>query len=195
MNFAITALGRCGTTSLAEWLGRNKAGTRVVHEQEHAVATDAAYVNKRMTDKYGEVNSYLRFVLDEIDCDKKAVIIRHPYRILLSAVNRNSLLTPEQWAQHIDDGLNALDQYLESGVRLIRFELLTHESPNHRDKLAKWLGFDPANLGEFPKANPTAKHEIDRIKGTAVERLYWFALKYYDERNPDTADLSKLRGL
>jgi hypothetical protein len=195
LSFIITGLGRIGTTTLAKWLATNKDGITVKHEPDTQIQLTADAVNKRIRPNYGEVNSYLRFVLPDIDCDQKAVIIRHPYRILLSAVNRNKLIKFHDWAHHINNGLMVLDKYIESGVRCIRFELLTYKMDHHRRSVAEWLGIDSTKLPIFPHENPTSTYEHKRIRGSAVGMLHWFADKYYAERCNHTADLSALEEL
>ena len=79
-NFIITAMGRSGTKFLSHNMNKSKKWT-VLHEVEnyHDLKRSAEEIQKRFNrEYYGEVNGYLRFVIDEIGCEKKGIILRNP---------------------------------------------------------------------------------------------------------------------
>ena len=127
MNFAISSLGRCGTKSLARLLNENSKGVKVVHEpksQRLYSKEEANEVSKRFVKNYGEVNSFLRRVINDLNVEKKAIIIRHPHKILISAVNwkPSHLKNLNVFVSYLNDELVNLDECIESGIRYIKFE-------------------------------------------------------------------------
>ena len=96
-NFIITAMGRSGTTFLSHNMNKSKKWT-VLHEagKWHDLKRSAEEIQKRFNrEYYGEVNSYLRFVVDKIDCEKKGVILRNPIDLWLSITSWHN---QEKWA-------------------------------------------------------------------------------------------------
>lgn len=135
MSFAVTALPHSGTT----WLARVLAASRD-HEVWHEHAGDASLCTKtgfyervagrfRGRDRYGEVSALLRFVLDDLPADRKAVIVRDPAEVMLSSVNRD----PERYAikrftrmvEELEQGLRLLDRSAKNGVKVVRMDRIT----------------------------------------------------------------------
>ena len=182
MNFAISAMGRCGTMSLANLLNQNNNGVRVIHEvsgEKFYTANDAKKVSKRFVDSYGEVNSFLRRVLGDLEVDKKAVIIRHPHNILISAVNwkPKHLKNLPVFIDHLQEALEVLDKHIESGIRYVKFEHMIVGCQCFVD-LVDYLELDCGiNL---PKKNK--KHgsfsSVDQLDCN-LDCLEWFIEKYY----------------
>lgn len=188
MKFVITSLGRSGTASIAHWLN-STTDHRVVHEIDTEIQKSADNVNRRLVNQenYGEVSSYHRFILDDIECDKKAVIIRHPYHILISAVNRNRICGVDEWIDHINDGLLKLDEYIENGVKHFCFEKLIRKESLYRHSFLEWLEVDCSAASLFPHRNATKQRKTATVQGPSVEKLFWFAEKYYGETVKDIA--------
>jgi len=182
MNFAISAMGRCGTLSLANLLNQNNNGIRVIHEipgERFYTEGDAEEVSRRFIDNYGEVNSFLRRVLDGLKVDKKAVIIRHPHNILLSAVNwrPSHLKNLQAFVEHLHEALFFLDRHIENGIRYVKFEHMITGCQCFVD-LVDYLGL---NCGtDLPKNNN--KHgscsSINQLDYDLTS-LDWFIDKYY----------------
>jgi len=85
-NFLITAMGRSGTTFLSSNMNRSKKWV-VFHEPGdwHELKYPVERMQKRFDrNYYGEVNSYMRFVIDKIKCEKKGIILRNPIDLWLS---------------------------------------------------------------------------------------------------------------
>jgi len=79
-NFIITAMGRSGTMFLSHNMNKSKKWT-VLHEARkwHDLNCSAEEIQQRFNQEYyGEVNGYLRFVIDKINCEKKGIILRNP---------------------------------------------------------------------------------------------------------------------
>ena len=90
-NFVITGWGRSGTMFLADLLNMSEKWN-VIHEYPgDRVYNDAKGVAPRFDqDYYGEVNSYLRRILDDLPVKKKALILRDPLDVWISVSNRKS---------------------------------------------------------------------------------------------------------
>lgn len=100
-NFIITAMGRSGTKFLAENMNKSKKWT-VTHEagKWHDMKRPVEEIQKRFhEDYYGDVNGYLRFVIDKIECGKKGIILRDPVDIWFSVT---SWCSQERWANRIE---------------------------------------------------------------------------------------------
>lgn len=73
-------MGRSGTTFLSHNMNKSKKWT-VLHEpgKWYDPKHSAEEIQKRFNrNYYGEVNCYLRFVIDKIKCEKKGIILRNP---------------------------------------------------------------------------------------------------------------------
>ena len=85
-NFLITGMGRSGTRFLAETMNLSKKWT-VMHEPGGPgdLRRRAEEIQKRLDrDYYGEVNSLLRFVSDELKVEKRGLILRSPVDLWFS---------------------------------------------------------------------------------------------------------------
>lgn len=101
-NFLITAMGRSGTTFLSHNMNKSKRWT-VLHEagKSHDRECSAEEIQKRFDrNYYGEVNGYLRFVIDKIECEKKGIILRNPIDQWLSITSWHN---QKKWSQNLKD--------------------------------------------------------------------------------------------
>lgn len=124
-SFLITGHGRSGTTFLANLLNQSPTWT-VLHEPNNK-CKDVVKIRQRFEqNNYGEVNSYLRFFVSQLDV-RKGVIIRNPYDILLSGINRKRIEgdVGESWrciAKDIEDTLSIIENVINEGGKIIYFE-------------------------------------------------------------------------
>lgn len=198
MNFIITGMGRSGTKSLATYLSQNKEGVPVHHEKDNTLLTtgeQAQAVSDRLKDggPCGEVSSYFRNVASLIKADTRAVVLRHPYRILLSAVNRSPTISPEMWAPEIEKGLVCVHNLMCMGYVHIRFEDYVNK-PDELSRIAK-VWFNLTCEGHLPYENGTGEYKVKKIGGAPVQRLKWFAEMYYPEFAHSVADINELGGM
>lgn len=182
MNFAISSLGRCGTKSLAQLLNSNNKGIKVVHEpksQRLYFREEADEVSKRFVENYGEVNSFLRKIIRDLKVEKKAIIIRHPHRILISAINwkPSHLNSLDVFIDYLNEELMGLDECIESGIRYIKFEHMI-KGCNCLSNLISYLNLDCST--DLPKTNKK-KGNIERVDQIEcnVSCFDWFIKKYY----------------
>ena len=91
-NFAITAMGRSGTRFLAESMNISETWT-VKHEagRRHDMTRPRKVIQARFNhDHYGEVNGYLRFIIDNLAVEKRGIILRDPAELYLSITTWHS---------------------------------------------------------------------------------------------------------
>jgi len=145
-NFAITAMGRSGTKFLAENMNKSKKWTVTVPE-----------IQKRFNrDFYGEVNSYLRFIIDKIECEKKGIILRNPIDLWLSITSWHSQerwasILKKKWNQDFRDIQKAIPHLLnlvESGnYHVISFRRMTTDLGYLRN-IFEYFGVDNVEVDE-----------------------------------------------
>ena len=176
MKFAITGLGRSGTLSLSSWLQRNINGVSVQHEPDMVLVRHPNDVAQRFVENYGEVNSYLRFVLMGLPVDKKAVLIRNPESILRSAMVRKGHGDFDHLVREIARGLKSVDDCAVRGARVIRFERMVTEE-DYRQELYHWLGLDvPEGFEHLNNRLRPYAGNLDRVPA-----FDWFVERYYGE--------------
>ncbi len=205
-NFVISAMGRSGTSFLAELMNRSNTWT-VRHEprfSERYIAfgeitgwkpPNLKRLQRRFNrDYYGEVNSYLRHVLQHLDVAHKGVIIRNPRAIALSMYNRKRHLveagkvTWEALGIHLYAALRSLDREIEAGVRCIRFERMVSDRAFLAETL-QYFGIDdyePTDSDVQRVVNPnrviycrTFSEVDDGFKAVITRGSDWFMAKYY----------------
>ena len=111
-NFVITSMGRSGTKFLAFMLNKSKIWD-VKHEVDKTLEFDASKVNLRFQkENYGEVSSFLRYILNEIEVEKKGVIIRDPRHVLVSTFNRKDYHISKLLWKDFDRAYKKLDSYI-----------------------------------------------------------------------------------
>ena len=159
MKFAITAMGRCGTASFAAYLG-------AAHESENQVVQDVVPVQTRFdaaADGYGEVNSYLREVFPELQRVRKAVIWRHPMRVLFNALERHGYRPKEDVLEDVISGLSAAwyaGQQKDTVV--FRFEEVVPEP----HIVARWAEVEAgAKLPNLNRSAPFEEREVQEVPG------------------------------
>ncbi len=206
MNFLITGMGRSGTKFLATIMNKSPVWT-VEHEppgSEPWVALEEAHpfevppledLQARFNrDKYGEVNSYLRYVIHDLDVASKGVLLRNPRDIALSAYNRkydefaSGKDPPEAQIQRVNAALKAVDRCVEAGMFVIRFERMVGDR-DYLQQVLEEFGVDDYRVTEKDvnrRINPNPKvrfHRFAEIKddyrSLVVSELEWFRQKYY----------------
>ena len=185
MNFAITGLGRSGTTFLSKLMNRSQVWS-VLHEPgSHCDLLEN--VQKRFGDHYGEVNPYLVEWLEALDVTQKGVLIRNPRDVVLSTYNRrHKKLTHE--LDRIGNRLKFLDRFIERGIYCIQFEKMTTDL-EYLQSCIEHFGIQdvqckPEDIQIKVNRNPTyyvfkyedIDHEIRQI---ADQKIDWFVEKYY----------------
>lgn len=114
--FLITGRGRSGTKFLATLMNRSRIWT-VNHEprRNHDLERPELFkYSDIFRGAYGEVNSYLRDQIENIQEVKKGIILRNPYQIMLSAINRKSKEEWENTSLEIVKSYIKFDQLLQS---------------------------------------------------------------------------------
>jgi hypothetical protein len=190
--FAITGTGRCGTAFLAHALNTSPSYS-VIHEYDYdyLIAEKSGYIDivkHRFRDHYGEVNSHLRFIFSKLKVPKKAVIIRHPHEIILSAMNRH-----EEWihgndfVRYIDrlnGSLHILHNEIKKGTYLIRFEKMISDI-NVIIKLCEYLNINDIDFSRIAldeKVNKNKKIRyttLSKFDEREISKLNWFIKRYY----------------
>jgi hypothetical protein len=202
-NFAITAMGRSGTRFLAHTMNQSKRWM-VAHEPSmfgdnprgwcgHALVANPAIVNDRLNqrDYYGEVNSFLRHVLLDLDVAQRGVLLRDPHDILVSALNWSK--KPGVSKGRVDMiglGFMAMDRAIEDDedVRVIRFEEITTSVTTLQAVLTDFgirdVKVTQATLAA--KVNAPVRYRVKTyqdvaapIRGYYEAQTAWFREKYY----------------
>jgi hypothetical protein len=97
-NFLITGFGRSGTNFLSTVMNKSNQWT-VNHEPrgsyeeklyKNMSSLDDKIINDFSKDNYGEVNSRMRFFFNDINVNKKGIILRDTKDIIKSVANRKS---------------------------------------------------------------------------------------------------------
>jgi len=187
-NFAVTAMGRSGTMFLARILNSSHQW-EVVHEvtkNEHN--TDYREVQKRFDrDYYGEVNSYLRHTITELQVMRRGTIIRNPREIFVSMANMRNFV-PFVASDHLNSSLSALDRYIRmvNDQKVIRFELMTQDD-SYLQEIAEYLGVTDVAIADCDtktkvNAIPRRIQTFDQLpEGVRVmyhNRIRWFEEEY-----------------
>ena len=128
MSFILTGCGRSGTKFLAQLLNSSPTW-EVLHEVEppYLVVNHCGVQERFQRDNYGEVNSLLREVVCELDVQYKAVLLRHPKTMLLSAYNQQGAVYTPYLMNMLALSLRALDRAIVSGLPYWFFEQYTSE--------------------------------------------------------------------
>ena len=151
-NFLITGMGRSGTRFLAETMNLSERWT-VGHEPGGPMDArrQAGEVQKRFDrNYYGEVNSYLRFYADQIEVEKRGVILRNPIDLWLSITTWHAH-KKQRWSQDLAGMKRAIPHLLklaESGrYRVILFDRMISNVEHLRDVFADF-GIDDVEITE-----------------------------------------------
>jgi|SaaInlV_100m_DNA_2_1039680.scaffolds.fasta_scaffold00307_3 hypothetical protein len=188
-NFAITGMGRSGTTFLSQLMNRSEVWT-VLHEPGIQRKAPIEKVQPRFQkDFYGEVNSYLMNVFKDLEVEKKAILIRHPHDVFLSAYNRRPKFKCETVVPFMKEHYTILDSYLEEGIKMIRFEKMTTDIVYLQSLLDDFEINDVEICQEDLdiKINTNKEYHCDnfedidtKCKESFLKEVNWFADKYYD---------------
>lgn len=153
--FAISAMGRSGTKFLATLFNNKSNKFTVLHEPREFIAglvpshnpepiIRRFLYNKQQFRYYGEVNSYLRFVLPNLPVAKKLYIIRHPFSIVKSTYNWKKGNETEviETIHVIETGLRYMLNSIRAGsVKFRYFEDMINDS-EMINNIAKYIGID-----------------------------------------------------
>jgi len=199
-HFLVVNLGGSGSMFLADMLNKSKQWT-VKHETlqipsnvETPHPEDIEEVQNIFTDYRGEVNGFLRFHLNYIKVDKKAIILRNLNDIYLSWFGhyRGFTMDSRLFYEQIDRlhyqtyrSLLLFDQYIRGGMMTIDFKKMT-TSPNYLISVAEQLGITDLKISknDMKKTNSHKKkgykyNDIPFYYRDMWERLTaWFNEKY-----------------
>ena len=129
-SFAISGMGRSGTLFLSTMMNRSEIWT-VEHEPWPLYNMDEKMdeVHARFDrDNYGEVNSFLRYILRDLGVKKKGVIRRNPAHVFISICNWEEGFLDELPVKidFIKRSFEVVDRALDTdGISPIVFEKLT----------------------------------------------------------------------
>ncbi len=129
-SFAISGMGRSGTLFLSTMMNRSEIWT-VEHEPWPLYNMDEKMdeVHARFDrDNYGEVNSFLRYILRDLGVKKKGVIRRNPAHVFISICNWEEGFLDELPGKidFIKRSFEVVDRALDTdGISPIVFEKLT----------------------------------------------------------------------
>lgn len=219
MSFVLTGCGRSGSVWLADILSRS---TRVIVRHEHwtdgQIGPDVRSeynwqahmlrARKRfscMPDNYGEVNSFLREVAMDLPVDKVGVLLRNPYDILLSSINKN----PRKWVGgNFGHSLVSLERALESchgmievGCPVFRMEDFTSR-PEGLQQVLDFCEIQDVSVVGVPfvkKQNSSGRRALPSLdlltasNNRAIkDRIGWFWDLFYkeEETKDDGEDIS-----
>ena len=145
---------------------------------------------KKYNNHYGEVNSFLRFVVDNLRVDQKLIIIRDPYDIVKSTFNWNNedIQTVLTTITNINIGLKHLVDLIDNNkIPYVKFELLTADL-EYTIRTIQSLGVQDALISEeiFQKRinscdvdYATSFDQLPSVIKSRAKCLNWFKHKYY----------------
>jgi len=172
-NFLISGFGRSGTKFLSSIM--NKSVTWVVNHEPRGAYEEMLYkkglpiddkvVNNFKNNNYGEVNSRMRFYFNDIDVEKKGIIIRDPKEIITSICNRNKT---EVEITRIIDELNVFwhkfHEWIElGGVLKIDFNSMTNDADYLKNVLTHF-GISDVEINEEIFKNKINKNNNVKYK-------------------------------
>ena len=132
-NFLITGFGRSGTSFLSKLMNSSPTW-EVLHEPRGASDEISYKTNKQYPlqisadfnakEKYGEVNSYLRFWFHQVPVSKKGIILRNPKNIIKSVANRKSIYETTNLVNEINYFWNIFHKWKQDdpSIYIIHFE-------------------------------------------------------------------------
>lgn len=191
-SFAISGMGRSGTRFLATMMNRSPTWT-VEHEPwpRYHLQDQIDTIQQRFNrDHYGEVNSFLRYILVDLRLKKKGIIRRNPADIFLSVCNWEPDFLPDFSNRMIElrKAFAAVDRALKDPkIHPIVFEHLVSD-PDYTNEVIKKFGIDNVHID-----GDDLRKKINRSKATryrcfkdlnvghvlAFRRdLAWFSEKY-----------------
>ena len=196
MNFCISSMGRSGTKFLSRVLNQSKTFL-VRHEPQSNGKTKGLiyrdrfhFVQERFDriPNYGEVNSFLRLILEDLRVDRKAIITRDPRDIHLSSYNKRKGVLDKEYYEQIQKAFQVLDRYLQNGIPRIRFELMISD-PDYLLAIANYVGISDvkytiATCRKVVNAKPyklvkTFDEMPSEHRERGLEAFYPYLQKYY----------------
>jgi len=205
-NFLITGYARSGTKFLSHLLNRSKIWT-VEHEPNPSMDEFGAVTAKTIQQRldrhhYGEVNSTVRWVTNELEVGKRGVIYRHPVNLWASVANghtkslANSLMgvvpNPSLWG-FVNARLVWAWKYFEKSIKFIdtlsanHRVILFHQMVSDKDyarEIIKDFGITDIKSFSMEKKNKsapnmmTAENMPDYLRKILLEEYGWFIEKY-----------------
>lgn len=187
-NFAIVGFGGSGTKFLCQTMNLSKKWN-VVHEAWPSTNfMDARFAQDRFKkDYYGEVNGYLRFCLDNLNVEKRGVLIRHPRQMCWSWYEHRVGLN-DQFYKNLDISLKLMDQSISNGAKIIVFEKMI-SNINYLKEICEWFGIDDIDYSKViinKKVNPhrgkkyISYNDIPKVDRDIINSTTdWFKEKYY----------------
>ena len=135
-NFLITGYGRSGTKFLSSIMDKSNIW-QVEHEPRCNVDEKSQNKSHQLNviqqsfykNYYGEVNSYLRYYSNNIEVNKKGLLLRNPLDIFLSVMNRrNNIKHYKEYIHDIAKWYKNFEQWIKLGdYRVIIFEWMTND--------------------------------------------------------------------
>lgn len=171
-NFLITGYGRSGTKFLSTVLNKSKEWN-IQHEPRKKldeiqfIQNNKKYssylTNYFKKNKYGEVNSYLRYWYKDINLNKKVLLIRNPYNVFLSMANRKKIEDINYYLNNLNSAFSDFKKNLDKFDKIIFFEDITTDIKYIKD-LCTYLhindiNFDKINLNKKVNQNKTIKYK------------------------------------
>ena len=174
-NFLITGFGRSGTKFLSKILDCSMTW-EVKHEprgsQDEQAYRGGESIPKKMINafknnkNYGEVNSFMRFWIKDIEVAKKGIIIRNPRDITLSIANRKSIDRTLILMEELNYFYIFFHKLLNDDKRVLKisFDKMTTDF-EYLKSLAKRLGINDINwdLTSLNKVNQNKENKYKRF--------------------------------
>lgn len=191
-NFLITSIaGRCGTKFLSGCMNKSKLWSVMHQPNTNRASMDANIKNLPLIksrfcqDYYGEVNSYLRFFTSMIKVEKYGFIIRNPYDIFLSAMNRGKGFTK---AITIIKAGYSLIPAESKNTKLILFPLMISDK-DYLESILHWFNIYDIDMNEIDlniKVNATKTIGIKLSSFPSVPLTKEFEIyEHYKKTLPD----------
>lgn len=177
-NFLITGMGRSGTCFLAGLMNQSPTWT-VKHEPRGSrdMRSDAFDVQGRFNqDRYGEVNSYLRYVAKDMHVAKLGILIRDPIEVWRSICIRKPA---HEWDKHIDDyerTIDAMEHLRDTGAIVIDFHRMVSD-PDYTSRMIQAFGIPDVKVtrgGVEKVENPSAVSAEPNMQDSHLERIKGF---------------------
>ena len=145
-NFLITGHGRSGTQFLSKVMNLSKQWT-VLHEPPPRTldATIEDVQSNFDRNYYGEVNSVRRLLLFDLEVSKKGVLVRNPYDVWISAMNRSASRAWPIKMIRLRHSLQIIDKAINTGIQAIQFSLMVTDL-NYLDSVLKDFGISDVQL-------------------------------------------------
>jgi len=191
-NFLISGMGRSGTAFLSTMMNKSKRWT-VLHEPQPSRRPKRALaaIQRRFdrNDFYGEVNSYLRYIFDDLKVEKKGIIVRDPAMVFLSIANRtkNVLDGLNVLLDSLQESFSIIDHAVGGGVYTIRFEKMI-SNVGYINEIIKHFGIQDVRLNKThlgKKINPNKRIVYRRFQDLPIPAIRGFrkALGWFSQNH------------